>query len=141
MRWPNSNANSKQHLIDLVLRGLLLVCALAFLWSASTARAALLPDEPKVLTRGGHEESAETRMALLRLSMETQENRIAHMERNISELVRDQNRLERSITAIQAVAEANTQANWIVGGGFVAQFLFSLFRYLRLQLPNGSPRK
>lgn len=139
-----SLANKLAHpLAELILRALIVIAALAFIWSASSARAAFLPDhKPNPhATRSGSDESPETRFALMEREQRDVRERLSVLERQLIEQSRDITRLDRTLVGLQAVAAANTQANWIVGGGFVAQFLFSLLRYLKFQIPNGRSKE
>ena len=128
----------RDRLLDLILKALILIAVLVALGQASKA-SALFPAQkanPDALRGGVRDESAATRLALMEQARETTDRRMEMFERRLIEHSLEIQKLDRFIVGIQAVAEANTQANWIVGSGFVAQFLFSLMRYLKLQVPK-----
>lgn len=133
-------ATMRRHrdLLDLLLKAAILMMVLATIWQASTARAAFIPDrktDPNPVRSGNRDESIETRLARSEWARETTDARVALLERQLIEVMTENRKHDRAIVSIEAVAAANTNANWIVGGGFVAQFLFSLMRYLRVQSP------
>ena len=128
----------RDRLLDLILKALILIAVLVALGQASKA-SALFPaqrSDPNALRGRVREESSATRLALMEQARETTDRRMEMFERRLIEHSLEIQKLDRFIVGIQAVAEANTQANWIVGSGFVAQFLFSLMRYLKLQVPK-----
>lgn len=116
-------------LVDVIIRGVILVLVLGYAIQSSRAYARLQPTSNPSATRGG-EQSVETRLALIQQEKEHLTDKVDFIQTQQWAVINRLNEVEKTLTAIKAVAEANTSANWIIGSGFAGQFLFSLFRYL-----------